>query len=92
MPPRQRCWDWLNDVVPAAELRSRVMSLAARIAEKSPIALRMAKEAVKTAARANLREGLDRETDLFGLTFSSEDKEEGVKAFLQKRKPEFKGR
>ena len=52
----------------------------------------MAKEAVKTAARSNLREGLDRETDLFGLTFSSEDKEEGVKAFLQKRKPEFKGR
>ena len=82
----------VNDVVPAGELRSRVMSLAARIAEKSPIALRMAKEAVKTAARSNLREGLDRETDLFGLTFSSEDKEEGVKAFLQKRKPEFKGR
>jgi enoyl-CoA hydratase len=82
----------VNDVVPAGELRSRVMALAGRIAEKSPVALRMAKEAVKEAARTNLREGLERETDLFGLCFSSEDKEEGVRAFLEKRKPEFKGR
>jgi enoyl-CoA hydratase len=82
----------VNDVVPAAELRSHVLALAGRIAEKSPIALRMAKEAVKTASRMNLREGLDRETDLFSLTFGSEDKEEGVRAFLEKRKPDFKGR
>jgi enoyl-CoA hydratase len=81
----------VNDVVPAAELRTRVLALAARIAEKSPIALRMAKEAVKAAARMNLREGLDRETDLFSLTFGSEDKAEGVRAFLEKRKPDFKG-
>src|SRR5205823_11912923 len=64
----------VNSVVPAAELRSAVMSLASRIAEKSPIALRMAKDAIKSAARMNLREGLDRERDLFALTFSSEDK------------------
>ena len=82
----------VNDVVPAAELRSHVASLAGRIAEKSPIALQMAKEAVKTAARMNLREGLDRETDLFSLTFGSEDKAEGVRAFLEKRKPDFKGK
>src|SRR5262249_22271613 len=55
----------LNDVFPTAELQDRVHALAARIAEKSPIALRMAKEAVKTASRTNLREGLNRETDLF---------------------------
>ena len=82
----------VNDVVPAVELQSRVRALAGRIAEKSPVALRMAKEAVKTAARMNLREGLDRETDLFSLTFGSEDKAEGVRAFLEKRKPDFKGR
>ena len=82
----------MNAVVPAAELQKYVLALAGRIAEKSPIALAMAKEAVKTASRMNLREGLDREADLFSLTFGSEDKEEGVRAFLEKRKAEFKGR
>jgi enoyl-CoA hydratase len=82
----------VNEVFPAGELQDRVRAVALRIAEKSPIALQMAKEAVKTASRANLREGLDRETDLFCLTFGSEDKAEGVRAFLEKRKAEFKGR
>ena len=82
----------VNEVFPAAELQDRVRAVAVRIAEKSPIALQMAKEAVKTASRMNLREGLDRETDLFCLTFGSEDKAEGVRAFLEKRKAEFKGR
>jgi len=68
------------------------MEMANKIAEKSPIALAMAKTSVKNAARTNLREGLDREIDLFALCFSSEDKEEGVRAFLEKRKPEFKGK
>jgi enoyl-CoA hydratase len=81
----------VNEVFTVAELPNRVHALATRIAEKSPIALRMAKEAVKTAARTNLREGLSRETDLFCLTFGSQDKEEGVRAFLEKRKPNFKG-
>jgi enoyl-CoA hydratase len=81
----------VNSVVTAADLRPTVLNLAARIAEKSPIALRMAKDAVKSAARMNLREGLERETDLFSLTFGSEDKAEGVRAFLEKRKPDFKG-
>ena len=82
----------VNLVVPAADLEAKTLELANRIAEKSPVALRMAKEAVKTAARANLDEGLRREVDLFALTFSSEDKDEGVRAFLEKRKPDFKGR
>src|ERR671921_500800 len=67
------------------------LGLVNLVAEKSPVALRMAKEAVKTAARANLDEGLRREIDLFALTFSSQDKDEGVRAFLEKRKPDFKG-
>ena len=82
----------VNHVVPAADLEAKTLEIAGRIAEKSPVALRMAKEAVKTAARANLDEGLRREIDLFALCFSSEDKDEGVRAFLEKRKPEFKGR
>ena len=82
----------VNDVVPAAQLRDRTMTLAAKIADKSPVALRMAKEAVKAASRMNLREGLERETELFCLTFTSEDKAEGVRAFFEKRKAEYKGR
>jgi enoyl-CoA hydratase len=82
----------VNEVVAPEELEARVMEIANQIAEKSPIALQAAKEAVKTAARANLREGLEREIDLFALCFASEDKEEGVRAFLEKRRPDFKGR
>ncbi len=82
----------VNHVYSAEELEAKTMKLAGKIASKSPIALQMAKEAVKTASKSNLDEGLRREVDLFAITFSSEDKEEGVSAFLEKRKPEFKGR
>jgi enoyl-CoA hydratase len=82
----------VNMVVPHEELAAKTLEIANRIAEKSPVALRLAKEAVKTAARATLDEGLRREIDLFALCFSSADKDEGVNAFLEKRKPEFKGR
>ena len=82
----------VNHVYAPEELESKTLELANRIAEMSPVALAMAKAAVKNAARQNLREGLDSEVDLFALCFSSEDKEEGVKAFLEKRKPEFNGR
>ena len=82
----------VNMVVPAADLEATTMGIATRIAEKSPVALRLAKEAVKLAARSNLDEGLRREVDLFALCFSSEDKDEGVSAFLEKRKPQFKGK
>jgi enoyl-CoA hydratase len=82
----------VNHVVPADQLEAKTMEIANRIAEKSPIALRLAKEAVKLASRSNLDEGLRREVDLFALCFSSEDKDEGVNAFLEKRKAEFKGK
>lgn len=82
----------VNYVYPIAELEERTMELAAKISEKAPIALQLAKEAVKFASRSNLDEGLRREVDLFAICFSTEDKEEGVAAFLEKRKPVFKGK
>jgi enoyl-CoA hydratase len=82
----------VNHVFPADQLEAETMKLAEKIAEKAPIALQLSKEAVKFASRSNLDEGLRREVDLFAICFSTEDKEEGVAAFLEKRKPEFKGR
>lgn len=82
----------VNHVYPAEQLESETMKLAEKIAEKAPIALQLSKEAVKFASRSNLDEGLRREVDLFAICFSTEDKQEGVSAFLEKRKPVFKGR
>jgi enoyl-CoA hydratase len=82
----------VNHVVPADQLETKTMEIANRMAEKSPIALRLAKEAIRIASRSNLDEGLRREVDLFALCFSSEDKDEGVAAFLEKRKAEFEGK
>ena len=82
----------VNHVHPLAELEAKTMEMAEKIAEKAPIALQLCKEAVKFASRSNLDEGLRREVDLFAICFSTEDKEEGVSAFLEKRKPNFKGR
>lgn len=82
----------VNHVYPADQLFEKTLELAGKIAEKAPIALQLCKEAVKFASRSNLDEGLRREVDLFAICFSTEDKQEGVSAFLEKRKPEFKGR
>ena len=82
----------VDEVVPAAELRARALALAESIAQKSPVALQLIKEAVRASLRAPLDEGLRQETTLFGLAFSSEDKAEGVAAFMAKRPAEFKGR
>lgn len=82
----------VNHVFPSGELVEKTMEFAAKIAEKAPIALQLSKEAVKFASRSNLDEGLRREVDLFAICFSTEDKQEGVTAFLEKRKPIFKGK
>ncbi len=82
----------VDEVVPAAELMTRARALAEKIATKSPVALSLMKEAVRASMRAPLDEGLRQEITLFGLAFSSEDKREGVAAFLGKRTPEFTGR
>lgn len=79
-------------IFPQAELKERTMKMAAGIAAKSPVALHMAKSAVRAAAEMPLSAGLAYETELFVTCFSSEDKEEGVTAFLEKRAAEFRGR
>lgn len=68
------------------------MVLAAKIATRSPIALRLAKEAVNAAFEMSLTDALAHERRLFYLLFASEDQKEGMAAFLEKREPDFKGR
>ena len=68
------------------------LALAARIATKSPVALRLAKEAVNAAYEMSLTDALAHERRLFYLLFASDDQKEGMAAFLEKRTPEFKGR
>jgi enoyl-CoA hydratase/carnithine racemase len=79
-------------VYPAAELRERTLAFARAMAQKSPVALRMAKSAVRAAAEMPLAAGLTYETELFVTCFASDDKREGVAAFLEKRPPSFTGR
>lgn len=82
----------VNHVFSADTLEAETLRIASKIAEKAPIALQLTKEAVRFASKSNLDEGLRREVDLFALCFSTEDKAEGVAAFLEKRKPVFKGK
>jgi enoyl-CoA hydratase len=66
--------------------------VARAIAEKAPVATRLAKEAVDRSFDSDLGHGLEHERRLLYLAFASEDAKEGLNAFLEKRKPEFKGR
>jgi enoyl-CoA hydratase len=79
-------------VVPHEELRAKTLELAGKIASKSPLTLRVAKEAVRASQKLAIEEGIAYERDLFCLCFSTEDKAEGVKAFLEKRPAAWKGR
>jgi len=82
----------LEEVVPAAELRERTLEIARTIADKSPVTLGIAKRAIRAAFELPLSAGLEQERDLFALAFATEDKIEGVAAFLEKRKAEWRGR
>jgi len=81
----------VNKVVPAEKLRETVLELAGKLASKSPVILKLAKAAVNHSMESTLAAGLGYEKELFSLCFSTEDQKEGVKAFLEKRKPAFKG-
>ncbi|MBS1718186.1 MAG: enoyl-CoA hydratase/isomerase family protein [Armatimonadetes bacterium] len=72
--------------------QERALDLAKIIAAKSPIALRLAKEAVRRAAEGGLAGGFALERKSAALLFATEDRKEGISAFLEKREPKFKGR
>lgn len=81
----------INAVYPVEEFLEKSISLAQDIAARAPLAIQAAKRAINQAYELNLTKGLDEERDLFFDLFSTQDQKEGMKAFLEKRKPSWKG-
>ena len=82
----------VNRVVPQAELMLYVKELATKLAAKSPLAIKLAKDAVHAGFNMSLEDGIEYENKLFAILCGSKDKQEGVNAFLEKRRPDFQGR
>ena len=68
------------------------VTLAAQIAQRAPVAVEMGKAAVNKAFELGLQEGMEHEKTLFYFLFGTEDQKEGMRAFAEKRKPEWKGK
>jgi enoyl-CoA hydratase len=81
-----------NRVVPHEELMENVMALAKKIASRPPLAVKYAKEAVNRSQEGDTASGYALESYLHALACTTEDKAEGVAAFLEKRKGDFKGK
>lgn len=81
----------VNRVVPAAELEAETMKLAGQFANAAPLALRGMIDSINIGGECGIEEGLEFESAQFGLVFSTRDMREGTAAFLERRKPDFKG-
>ncbi len=81
----------VNKVVPVDGLEEEVMKMAEKIASKPSMAIRTTKTVLNTGLNMDLESSLRFESQSFGLLFSTQDQKEGVRAFIEKRKPSFKG-
>jgi enoyl-CoA hydratase len=82
----------VNYVYPVDQLMTEARALALKIAQNPPLSVRYAKRCVNIGMELDLRSGLDYETQCASVLTTSEDRQEGFKAFVEKRKPVFKGR
>jgi enoyl-CoA hydratase len=82
----------VNRVVPVERYLEEALALAQEIANRAPVAVRLAKEAINQAFETSLTDGLATERRSFYLLFASQDQKEGMRAFVEKRKPEWEGR
>jgi len=89
-PERAKDIGLVNWVVPAEELEQETARIAERLTKGPSFALNMAKEAINRGTEMSLLDAIRMEAELFALCFSHDDVQEGVNAFLNKRKPEFK--
>jgi enoyl-CoA hydratase len=94
MVDAQEAWriGLVNRVVPAADLRGEALALARTLAAAAPLAVRYALDAVNHGLEMTFTEGCALEATLFGLAASTDDMREGTRAFVEKRRAEFKGR
>lgn len=81
----------VNKVVPPEELMDTCKKMAKRISSMGPVGVRFTKEAINQGLDMDQEKAFNIEADLFGVIFSTADQKEGMKAFLEKRKAEFKG-
>ena len=81
----------VNRIVPAADLETETMKLAEQLANAAPLALRGILDCINTGGECAIEEGLGYESTQFGLVFSTQDMREGTAAFLERRKPAFRG-
>lgn len=86
------CIGLVDRVVPAADLVAEAKALAAKLAGKAPLAMAAIKKAINVGTEGTLANGLSFEAAQFGLVFDTEDRAEGVNAFLEKRQPTWQGR
>jgi len=82
----------VNRVVEQDDLLDECRTIMNKIAKKGPLAVRLCKELVQAGMEMDIARACQYEADLFGVCFASEDQKEGMKAFLEKRRPEFKNR
>ena len=81
----------VNKVVPDDQLMAAVEELAVRILSAGPVGIRLAKTCINRSLTMDIESGLDFEAEAFGLCFGTEDQKEGMTAFLEKRKPTYRG-
>lgn len=82
----------ISRVVPADKLLAAANEIASKLVDNAPIAVRFAREAVAKGLDMTLDQGLRMETDLYLLLQTTEDRSEGIRSFIEKRKPKFTGR
>ena len=82
----------VSSVVPRSQLLPKAKELLRKITKNGPVAVQLALESIYRALDGSTSEALDHESALFGMLASTADMKEGIEAFLEKRKPKFKGR
>lgn len=85
-------WGLVNKVVKTGHCTDEALELARTVAERPPLAARLAKQAILTAEETGLSDGLTAEREMFDQVMGTEDRVEGMRAFIEKRQPDFKGR